>query len=80
VHGGRYEPLKRVPRGFPADHPRADLLRWKGIEVNVRPRAATEVGAALEVGDPVHRWLADHVGPSWLSAEERFAPKRRRDG
>lgn len=79
VHGGRYEPLKRVPRGFVVDHPRADRLRWKGIEVNVRPGAAAGVPAALQAGDPVHVWLAQHVGPSSLTAEERFAPKRRRE-
>ena len=81
VHGGRYEPLARVPRGFPADSPRGTWLRWKGVEVNQRPPAdggatGTHVGDLLAVGDPLHRWLAGHVGPSALSAEERFAPKR----
>jgi uncharacterized protein (DUF2461 family) len=77
VHGGRYEPLKRVPRGYPADHPRAELLRWKGLEVNVRPPTASGVPDALRAGDPVHAWLGRHVGPSALTPEERFAPKRR---
>jgi len=26
-----HEALKRVPPGWPADHPRADLLRWKDV-------------------------------------------------
>jgi uncharacterized protein (TIGR02453 family) len=26
-----HEALKRVPRGYPADHPKADLLRWKSV-------------------------------------------------
>jgi hypothetical protein len=70
-----------VPRGFPADSPRGTWLRWKGVEVNQRPAAhdgasGTQVGELLAVGDPLHGWLADHVGPSALSAEERFAPKR----
>jgi uncharacterized protein (DUF2461 family) len=77
VHGGRYPPLTRVPRGFPADQPRGDLLRWKGIEVDVRPRRVAEVDEALARGAAVHRWLADHVGPSALTAEQRFAPRRR---
>jgi uncharacterized protein (DUF2461 family) len=37
VHGGRWDPLARVPRGWPADHPRAAWLRWKGVEVSHRP-------------------------------------------
>jgi uncharacterized protein (TIGR02453 family) len=36
VHGGRYEPLKRVPKPFSADHPRATYLCWKGVEINYR--------------------------------------------
>ena len=81
VHGGRYPPLKRVPRGWSVDHPRADWLRWKGVEVNHRPgsppwldtaEAPERVRALIAVGDPVHRWLADQVGPSALSPQERF--------
>jgi uncharacterized protein (DUF2461 family) len=26
-----HETLQRVPRGYPADHPQADLLRWKDV-------------------------------------------------
>lgn len=77
VHGGRHAPLVRMPRGFPATHARAELLRRKGIEVDVRPTLVAEVAAALDVGAPIHRWLAEHVGPSALTPEERFAPKRR---
>ena len=31
VQGEQY---KKVPRGYPADHPRADLLRYKGLHVS----------------------------------------------
>ncbi len=81
VHPGRYDPLARVPRGWPADHPRAEWLRWKGVEVTTRlgvsddPLDADAVRALLDRGEPVHGWLAAHVGPSALSAEERFAPR-----
>lgn len=84
VHGGRWEPLVRVPRGFPTDHPRADLLRWKGVEVSQRPRTsrwssasagAAAVTAALAGGGPVDDWLGTHVGPSEMTPEERFAPR-----
>ena len=30
---GSYEQLQRVPRGFDPEHPRADLLRRKGLMV-----------------------------------------------
>ncbi len=86
VHGGRWEPLKRAPRGFSPNHPRVDYLRWKGVEVNVRvsdaqwvdtPSASTELAALLRRGEVLHSWLARHVGPSDLTPEERFAPKSR---
>lgn len=86
VHGGRWDPLRRTPRGYPADHQRAELLRWKGVEANVRiarpawsssGQAATEVDTLLARPSELHEWLARHVGPSALSPEERFAPRRR---
>lgn len=80
VHGGRYPPLARVPRGFPADSPRGEYLRWKGVEVSQLPDvddpSGPWVGERLAVGEPLHRWLAQHVGASALTAEERFAPRR----
>ena len=30
VSGGMEDPLKTAPRGYAKDHPRIDLLRWKG--------------------------------------------------
>jgi uncharacterized protein (DUF2461 family) len=36
VHGGRYEALARVPRGFDRSHSMETYLRWKGVEMNVR--------------------------------------------
>jgi uncharacterized protein (DUF2461 family) len=85
VHGGRYAPLARVPRGFPADSPRAAWLRWKGVEVTQRPALARDpsaegVGELLTAGEPLHRWLAEHVGPSAMTPEERFAPRAARRG
>jgi uncharacterized protein (DUF2461 family) len=86
VHGGRWEPLKRVPKPFEASHVNAEYLRWKGIEVNSRlvrvdwntsRDAAHELNALIMRGAPLHNWLATHVGPSALSAEQRFAPKKR---
>jgi uncharacterized protein (DUF2461 family) len=85
VHGGRYEPLVRVPRGFSPDSPRADVLRWRGLEANVRftnvdwpslDAAAAAVRSALDRTEPLAAWIAEYVGPSALSPEERFAPRR----
>jgi uncharacterized protein (TIGR02453 family) len=86
VHGGRWEPLKRVPKGFAADHRRCDWLRWKGLEVNSRDarpsfldstKTAGRINDIIERGRPLHDWLGRHVGPTALTPEERFAPKRR---
>ncbi|WP_181033727.1 DUF2461 family protein [Arthrobacter sp. SX1312] len=85
VRPGRAQPLKRVPRGYPADHPRADLLRWKGIEVNHRVRrpvwtdvasASSGIDELLREPAALHEWLARYVGASALTAEQRFGPRR----
>ena len=69
VIGG--EQLKTRPKGFPADHPRIDLLRHKSLVIHKdlgappwleTPRAATEVRAAWEDLRPVVEWLAAVVG------------------
>jgi uncharacterized protein (TIGR02453 family) len=67
---GAHERLKSAPRGYPADHPRIDLLRWKGITgwfdhppapwlytAEARDRVA-EGWRAL---DPLNAWLDAHV-------------------
>jgi uncharacterized protein (TIGR02453 family) len=67
------ERLKRVPRGFDAEHPRADLLRdkdlaaWKDWQVEpwLHTGAAEEqVVDALRASRPLTDWLDAHVGPS----------------
>jgi len=86
VHGGRWAPLKQVPKPFPRDHPRAEYLRWKGVEINTRleqvtgqdaTEAATGITLLIQRGEPLHTWLAAHVGPSAMTTEERFAPRRK---
>jgi uncharacterized protein (DUF2461 family) len=45
VGPGGTEPLKTVPRGFPRDHPRAELLRQKGlIAMRTRPHQSCRTG------------------------------------
>jgi uncharacterized protein (TIGR02453 family) len=67
------ETLKRQPRGYDADHPRADLLRHKGIygtrswppdDVLHEPGALDRVMIGWRALRPLVEWLDDHVGPS----------------
>lgn len=59
--------LKRVPAPYPADHPRADHLRRKGLSVwqdlvgapVASPELADVVMAAFEEMDPVNLWLTE---------------------
>ncbi len=39
---GGAEPLKTAPRGYPRDHPRADLLRQKGV-IAMRTRTGSDL-------------------------------------
>jgi uncharacterized protein (TIGR02453 family) len=71
-HGG-HDPLKRVPRPYPAEHLRAELLKWKGL-VSGRefgapdwlhtPQAKERIVATWEAARPLNEWLDGHVGPS----------------
>jgi uncharacterized protein (TIGR02453 family) len=78
VHG--HDNLKTAPRGYPADHPRVDLLRCKGLiawrEWPVQDWLATaaardHVREFLASTQPLADWLADRVGPSELSESRR---------
>lgn len=71
MEAGAHHTLKTAPRGYPRDHPRADLLRRKGITVwqqwPVGPwlgtaAAARRVVAALREAEPLRQWLAGNVG------------------
>jgi uncharacterized protein (TIGR02453 family) len=65
--------LVRGPRGYPPDHPRADLLRRRRLVVAKRqpvarwlerPAAGGRIRAQLDAGAPLVRWLRSHVGPT----------------
>ncbi|HJR97627.1 MAG TPA: DUF2461 domain-containing protein [Actinomycetota bacterium] len=72
--------LKTAPRGYPRDHPRIDLLRYKGL-VTWRdwpagawlgtPRAKDRVVEFLERSEPIAEWLRANVGPSTLPGRSR---------
>jgi uncharacterized protein (TIGR02453 family) len=60
------ESLKRVPPGFPTDHPAADLLRKKNVTFGRRlsddeamsPTLPTVIADSFAVGTPLMRYLA----------------------
>ena len=65
--------LKSAPRGYPTDHPRIGLLRYKGIvawkewpvEAWLETVAARDrVAGFWRATRPLSTWLADNVGPS----------------
>jgi uncharacterized protein (TIGR02453 family) len=66
-----HDQLKTMPRGYPKEHPRADLLRnkgliaWKQWPVAAwlgRPTARTKVEEFLRATADLNAWLASHVG------------------
>jgi uncharacterized protein (TIGR02453 family) len=75
-----HDVLKTVPRGYPKDHPRADLLRHKGLITWQQWPAGAWLGTVaakkrvvdfLHASQPVNDWLATHVGESTMPARER---------
>jgi uncharacterized protein (TIGR02453 family) len=71
IEVGAHEVLKSAPRGYPPDHPRIELLRYKGLTAwrqwTVGPwlqRASCKVRIVdflLETG-PLRHWLEAHAG------------------
>jgi uncharacterized protein (TIGR02453 family) len=72
--------LKTVPRGYPKDHPRVELLRMKGCLATKNfgsPKWIHSKGAANRIRNtwngarPLTDWLDAHVGPSTLPPDDR---------
>ena len=72
VNGGVEAPLTGTPRGYAKDHPRIDLLRWKGVVASQRIDDPDRLAAAGLPGDVASVWdaaapllalLDRHVGP-----------------
>jgi uncharacterized protein (TIGR02453 family) len=75
-----HDVLKSAPRGYPKDHPRIELLRYKGLVTWREWPVAAWLGTAgakdrivgfLEASKPLNAWLRSNVGPSTM-------PERRR--
>ena len=74
-----HDVLKTAPKGYPKDHPRIELLRYKGLIswkqwpvgawLGTR-KAKDRLVSFLRASKPLHDWLEKRVGPSEL-AEER---------
>jgi uncharacterized protein (DUF2461 family) len=76
--------LSAVPRGYPRDHPRADLLKIRSLlagrlmtgEPGIDRDAALEhVAGTWRAAAPLTTWLDEHVGPSTMPPRERW-PRR----
>lgn len=75
-----HDALRTAPRGYAKDHPRVELLRFKGI-VTWRAwpagawlgtrRAKGRVEEFFSLSRPLNRWLHREVGPSTLPADRR---------
>jgi uncharacterized protein (TIGR02453 family) len=67
---GSMETLKRVPSPYPQDHPRADLLKHKGLAVSIQPNEGISASAAylgwaearLREAAPMVNFLDRHLG------------------
>lgn len=68
-----HDALKTAPRGYPADHPRIGLLRYKGLVAWMEWPAEPWLGTAgakdriasfLRATRPLSAWLNEHVGPA----------------
>ena len=68
---GGYETYARVPKGFAPDHPRAELLKCKGLICTFpampagilhKPEFARWLLAHARAGAPLVVWLRRHLG------------------
>jgi len=74
--------LKTAPRGYPRDHPRIELLRFKSLAAMRRfeparwlhtKAAADRITATWRAASALNRWLGTHVGPSTEPPTDRWA-------
>jgi uncharacterized protein (TIGR02453 family) len=73
-----HDVLKTAPKGYPKDHPRIELLRYKGLIswkqwpvgawLGTR-KAKDRLVTFFRASKPLHDWLEKRVGPSELADE-----------
>ena len=75
-----HDVLKTAPKGYPKDHLRIDLLRYKGLITWREWPAAAWLGTRkardrliefLQSSKPLNEWLRTRVGPSLLPEQRR---------
>jgi uncharacterized protein (TIGR02453 family) len=75
-----HEILKTAPKGYPKDHPRIELLRFKGLITWKEWPAAAWLGTRkakdrivefLRASRPLNDWLRKHVGGSTMPERSR---------
>jgi uncharacterized protein (TIGR02453 family) len=68
---GGHNNLKRSPPGYPADHPRVELLRFRGLTMGRfwepadwmgTARAKQRIATVWRASKPLNGWLDKHVG------------------
>jgi uncharacterized protein (TIGR02453 family) len=80
IEAGGHDSLKTAPKGYPKDHPRIELLRFKGVTCWQqwppgpwlgKPGAKDRVVKLFRASRPLNEWLAANVGPSVLEHSGR---------
>ena len=78
MHGN--DALKTAPKGYPRDHPRVELLRYRGlVAMKQWPVAAwlgtsaarTRIVEVFRAARPLCEWLDENVGASTMAAPAR---------
>ncbi len=71
--GTEAQVLRRPPPGYKADHPRLELLKWKGAVVvkaydraawMSKPEALERIRDVWATAEPLVDWINDHIGAS----------------
>jgi uncharacterized protein (DUF2461 family) len=72
--------MKRIPRGYRADHPRAELLKYRSLAAahELDSDAVRDVGPVHDVCErlrPLLIWLAEHTAVAPEGADAAVAPR-----